>query len=80
MTVFLKKHNYRCLSWLYVMYNKKNSDINLKRQKKKIKKAGYTTISCGRAGKGGNARFFSLFGSMVTDGRMDRPTDGQSLL
>ena len=43
-----------------------------------VNKAGYTAISCGRVGRGGNARFptFRLDGY----GPTDRPTDGQSLL
>ena len=41
-------------------------------------KAGYTATSCGRVGRGGNARFptFRLDHYGPTDG----PTDGQSLL
>ena len=43
-----------------------------------LNKAGYTANSCGRLGRGGNARFptFRLNGY----GRTDGPTDRQSLL
>ena len=43
-------------------------------------KAGYTAISCGRVGRGGNARFltFRLDGYGRTDGPTDRPTDKAS--
>ena len=34
-------------------------------------KAGYTAISCGRVGRGGNARF-STFRLVDTDGRTDK--------
>ena len=49
-------------------------------------KAGYTAISCGRVGRGGNMRFptFQLERDGPTDRPTDRPTDqrtdGQSLL
>ena len=54
----------------------------------KIKnKAGYTAnTSCGRVGRGGNARFHTLQldhhgrTNGPTDQRTDGPTDGQSLL
>ena len=43
-------------------------------------KAGYTAnTSCGRVGRGGNARFHT-FQLDHHDGLTDRPTDGQSLL
>ena len=43
-------------------------------------KAGYTAISCGRVGRGGNARFptFRLDGYGPTDRRTDRRTDGRT--
>ena len=48
----------------------------------KLNKAGYTATSCGRVGRGGNARF-PTFNSSVTDQPTDQPTnrrtDGQSL-
>ena len=49
----------------------------------RMNKAKYTAnTSCGRVGKGGNARFHTFqldhYGRM--DRRTDRPTDGQSLL
>ena len=58
----------------------------MKRKKTKTKrnKAGYTAISCGRVGRGGNARFptFQLKRDGWTDGPTnqptDRPTDGQT--
>ena len=45
-------------------------------------KAGYTAISCGRVGRGRNARFptFQLDHHGPTNQPTDRPTDGQSLL
>ena len=45
-------------------------------------KAGYTATSCGRVGRGGNARFptFQLERDGPTDRPTDRPTDGQSLI
>ena len=59
-------------------WKKKDKKEKKKKKKKKKNKAGYTAISCGRVGRGGNARFptFRLDGY----GRTDRPTDGQSLL
>ena len=48
-----------------------------------VKKVGYTAISCGRVGRGGNARF-PTFDSIITDqrtnGLTNGQTDGQSLL
>ena len=43
-------------------------------------KAGYTAISCGRVGRGGNACFptFRLEHDGPTDGPTDRPTDGRT--
>ena len=43
-------------------------------------KAGYTAISCGRVGRGRNARFptFRLDGYGRTDGPTDRWTDRQT--
>ena len=50
---------------------------------RRINKAGYTATSCGRVGRGGNARFHT-FRLVLTEGPTDRPTDqrtdGQSLL
>ena len=45
-------------------------------------KAGYTATSCGRVGRGGNARFhtFELDYYRRADGWTDQRTDGQSLL
>ena len=44
----------------------------------KKNKAGYTAnTSCGRVGRGGNARFHT-FRLVFTDGRTDRPTDGRT--
>ena len=41
-------------------------------------KAGYTAnISCGRVGRGGNARFHT-FRLVLTDGPTDRRTDGRT--
>ena len=50
--------------------------------KKVENKAGYTATSCGRVGRGGNARFhtFELDHYRRTDQRTDGRTDGQSLL
>ena len=50
----------------------------MKIEKQVNNKAGYTAISCGRVGRGGNARFptFRLDGYGPTDGPTDRPTDG----
>ena len=44
---------------------------------KRENKAGYTAISCGRVGRGGNARLptFQLDGYGRADGPTDRPTD-----
>ena len=39
-----------------------------------INKAGYTAISCGRVGRGGNARFLT-FRLLSTDRPTDQPTD-----
>ena len=52
--------------------------FNTKRAKRN--KAGYTAISCGRVGRGGNARFptFRLDGYGRTDGPTDRRTDKAS--
>ena len=55
------------------------------REKKteKRNKAGYTAISCGRVGRGGNARFHTfrlMLTDGPTDGRTDGGTDGQRLL
>ena len=54
------------------------SRVCLLKDKKTKNKAGYTATSCGRVGRGGNARFptFRLDHYGPTDG----PTDGQSLL
>ena len=43
-------------------------------------KAGYTAISCGRVGRGGNARFptFRLDGYGRMDRRTDQRTDGRT--
>ena len=43
-------------------------------------KAGYTATSCGRVGRGGNARFhsFELDHYRRTDQRTDRRTDGRT--
>ena len=40
-------------------------------------KAGYTAISCGRVGRGGNARF-STFRLVYTNGPTDGRTDGRT--
>ena len=40
-------------------------------------KAGYTAISCGRVGSGGNARV-PTFRLVSTDRPTDRPTDGRT--
>ena len=40
-------------------------------------KAGYTAISCGREGRGGNAHF-PTFRLMSTDGPTDGPMDGRT--
>ena len=51
---------------------------------KEENKAGYTAnSSCGRLGRGGNARFHTfrlVFTDRATDQSTNRPTDGQSLL
>ena len=54
----------------------------LKKTKLNENKAGYTATSCGRVGRGGNARFptFQLGRDRPTDQRTDGPTDGESLL
>ena len=43
-------------------------------------KAGYTATSCGRVGRGGNARFptFQLDHHGPTDQRTNGPTDGRT--
>ena len=43
-----------------------------------VNKAAYTATSCGRVGRGGNARFSTF--RLVGYGRTDGQTDGQSLL
>ncbi|MEE3023623.1 MAG: hypothetical protein VX367_13625 [SAR324 cluster bacterium] len=45
-----------------------------------INKAGYTATSCGRVGRGGNARFhtFQLDHHGPTDQPTDQPTDGRT--
>ena len=50
--------------------------MNLK-SKLNVNKAGYTATSCGRVGRGGNARFHT-FRLVVTDGPTDGPTDGRT--
>ena len=40
-------------------------------------KAGYTAISCGRVGMGGNAHFHT-FRLVLTNGRTDGRTDGRT--
>ena len=47
-----------------------------------INKAGFTATSCGRVGRGGNARFptFQLERDGPTNQPTNGPTDGQSLL
>ena len=66
---------------------KKKPNLTDQKEKNKRNKAGYTATSCGRVGRGGNARFPTfrldhLYGptnqptNQPTDGR----TDGQSLL
>ena len=46
----------------------------------RFNKAGYTATSCGRVGRGGNARFPTcrLDGYGRTDRRTDRRTDGRT--
>ena len=55
---------------------------SLLKTSKLANKAGYTAISCGRVGRGGNTRFptFQLERDRPTNQPTDRPTDGQSLL
>ena len=72
---------------------KKKNKIKSKKKKKKkssqrrwsqrmdeMNKAGYTASSCGRVGRGGNARFpiFRLVGYGLMDGRTDGRTDGET--
>ena len=47
-----------------------------KRIRKKENKAGYTATSCGRVGRGGNARFPTL--QLERDGPTNGPTNGQT--
>ena len=48
--------------------------VTLLRIRKRINKAGYTTICCGRVGRGGNTRFptFQLERDQPTDRRTDK--------
>ena len=49
-------------------------------ERERENKAGYTAISCGRVGRGGNARFptFQLERDGPTDRPTDQPTDGRT--
>ena len=55
----------------------KHEQCKFVRKRKKRNKAGYTAISCGRVGRGRNARF-PTFRLVLTDRRTDRRTDKAS--
>ena len=48
-------------------------DTMVYEKKERENKAGYTATSCGRVGRGGNARFPTF--QLERDGPTDRPTD-----
>ena len=60
------------------VFSKTPKDRQMHRQSDTDNKAGYTAISYGRVGRGGNARFPTF--RLNHYGPTDRPTDGQNLL